>query len=221
MTPPLAEPADPAESRTRTDVAADAIRTRIVLGHLPPGAKLRVDALAADLSVSRIPVREAFRELLAEGLVETYPMRGAVVAAIRREDVEDGYRLLETVEVMAVERVASSPDSAAVAARMRTHLDRLSTADAPADHLRTHRAFHFEVFAALGDSLLRRTAHTLWHACERYIIASAQGPRLHEAHTEHTDLVRYIEAGDVTGATAMTRMHVSHGRESALRAFGP
>lgn len=218
MTAPVAPPA---EGRTLTDVAADAIRTRIVLGHLAPGSKLRVDALAAELSVSRVPVREAFRELLAEGLVETFPMRGAVVAGIRREDVDDGYRMLETVEVMAAERVVATGAAPALADRMRPHLAHLSTDLSPLDLLTTHRAFHFEVFAALGDGVLRRTAHTLWHTCERYIIASAQGPRLHEAHKEHTDLVHYLSASDVTGAVAMTRMHVAHGREAALRAFEP
>lgn len=207
---------------TLTDTAVDAIRTRIVLGRLVPGAKLRVDALAADLSVSRVPVREAFRELLAEGLVETFPMRGAVVAEIRRPDVDDGYRMLEMVEVMAAERLVATGQAPSTADRMRVHLDRLATARDPLDLLTTHRAFHFEVFEALGDGILRRTAHTLWHACERYINASAQGARMHQAHEEHTELVRYFAAGDATGAVAMTRMHVAHGREAALRAFpGP
>lgn len=206
---------------TLTDTAADEIRTRIVLGRLAPGAKLRVDALAADLAVSRVPVREALRELLAEGLVETFPMRGAVVAGIRREDVDDGYRMLETVEVMAAERVVAAGAAPALAARMRAHLDGLAGLSDPLSRLVTHRAFHFEVFDALGDGVLRRTAHTLWHTCERYIIASAQGPRLRQAHEEHTALVRYLSAADVTGAVAMTRMHVAHGRDAALLTQNP
>ena len=201
---------------TLTDTAVEEIRTRIVLGRLAPGAKLRVDALAADLSISRIPVREALRELLAEGLVETFPMRGAVVAEIRPEDVDDGYRMLETVEVMAAERVVATGAAPDTAARMRPHLGRMATAADPLALLEAHKSFHNEVFTALGDGLLRRTAHTLWHACERYILASAQGTRIKQAHEEHTDLLRYFAAADVTGAVAMTRMHVAHGREAAL-----
>ncbi|MEV5824616.1 GntR family transcriptional regulator [Spirillospora sp. NPDC052242] len=207
---------------TLTDFAADEIRKRIVLGWLPPGAKLRVDPLAAELDVSRVPVREAFRELLAEGLAEVYPRRGAVVSDIRRHDVEDGYRMLEEVEVMAAERVAATA-SAETAARMRPHLLRLKELAAdpdPLDHLLAHRAFHFEVFAALGPGMLRRTSQMLWHACERYINASARGDRLQQAYQEHAELVRFFEAGDTVGAVAMTRMHVAHGCQAALRGLG-
>ncbi|WP_262402018.1 GntR family transcriptional regulator [Actinomadura sp. CNU-125] len=215
-------PTGPGRDATLTDFAADEIRKRIVLGWLPPGTKLRVDPLAAELDVSRVPVREAFRELLAEGLAEVYPRRGAVVSDIRRHDVEDGYRMLEEVEVMAAERVAATA-SADTAERMRPHLLRLkelATDPDPLEHLLAHRAFHFEVFAALGPGMLRRTSQMLWHACERYINASARGDRLQQAYREHAELVRFFETGDTVGAVAMTRMHVAHGCQAALRGLG-
>ncbi|WP_207939412.1 GntR family transcriptional regulator [Actinomadura darangshiensis] len=220
------EPAGPGraagEHETLTDFAVDEIRKKIVLGWLPPGAKLRVDPLAKELAVSRVPVREAFRELLAEGLAEVYPRRGAVVSEIRRHDVEDGYRMLELMEVMAAERVAATA-SAETAERMRPHLLRLkelATDPDPLEHLLAHRAFHFEVFSALGPGMLQRTARMMWHASERHINTSARGERLHQAYHEHSELVRFFEEGDTVGAVAMTRMHVAHGCQAALRGLG-
>jgi len=208
--------------QTLTDFAVDEIRKKIVLGILAPGEKLRVDALVTELAVSRVPVREAFRELLAEGLVEIFPRRGAVVAEIRRDDVDDGYRTLELMEVMAAERLVAA-GSADTAERMRSHLHELEQLAADPDPLRfllTHRAFHFEVFDALGVGMLPRTARMLWHACERYISTSARGDRLTQAHQEHAELVRYLAAGDAIAAVATVRMHVAHGRQAALRGLG-
>ena len=207
---------------TTTDFAVEAIRRRIVLGQLLPGAKLRVDQLAHELNVSRVPVREAFRELLAEGLVEIYPRRGAVVAEIRKQDVHEGYRMLELMEVMAAERVITA-DPAGTAGRMRGHLDqldRLVDRPDPAANLDAHRAFHFEVFTALGPGLLQRTARMMWHTCERYINASTQGRRTEQAHREHVELMRCFAEADAIAAVALTRMHVAHGREAALRGLG-
>jgi DNA-binding GntR family transcriptional regulator len=103
---------------------------------------------SSPFDVSRVPVREAFRELLAEGLVNVCPRRGAVVSQIRRQDVEDGYRMLEVMEITAAERVATTaPEETAEC--MRPHLLRLkelSTHPDPLEYLLVHRAFHFEVF---------------------------------------------------------------------------
>ncbi|MDT0306459.1 GntR family transcriptional regulator [Streptomyces sp. DSM 44917] len=211
-----------ATQETMTDIAVEEIRKRIVLGRLPAGTKLRVDVLATELSMSRVPVREAFRELLAEGLTEIYPWKGAVVTEVRRQDVEEGYRMLEYLEAMAAERcAAAAPEE--TAARMRPHLERLEALSAEADperYLEAHRALHFEVFRALGPGLLQRTTRMIWHACERFINISAQGDRRQQAHREHAELVRCYEHGDVVGAVGLTRMHVAHGREAALRGFG-
>lgn len=195
-----------------------------MIGEIPAGSKIGVDFIAKELAVSRIPVREAFQELLAEGLVEMFRRRGAVVAAIERRDVEDGYRLLETMEVLAVERAAGTAP-VETAARMRIHLQPLSALlDTGRLHPLTlreeHRAFHFAVFDALDPGMLERNARSLWHACERFINASARGDRVEQAHREHTELVRHLEAGDMIGAVSVTQMHVRHGRDAALQGLG-
>lgn len=212
----------PSDHESLTDYAVDEIRKRIILGRYPAGMKLRVDALASELDVSRVPVREAFRELLAEGLAEIYPRRGAVVSHIRRQDVEDGYHMLEQLEVTAAERVAATAPTE-TAERMSPHLLRLKELSNdldPLEYLLVHRAFHFEVFKALGDGILQRTTRMLWHACERYINASAQGPRLEQSFHEHAELLRCLADGDAIGVVAMTRMHVAHGCQAALRGLG-
>nr|WP_242687087.1 MULTISPECIES: GntR family transcriptional regulator [unclassified Actinopolyspora] len=205
-------------AETRTDIVADQIRQRIVLGNYPPGTRLRVDTLVNELDVSRVPLREAFRELVAEGLVEMYPHRGAVVSPLHQQELEDCFRLLETLEVMAAER-AVRDDHLGVAEAMRTELDRLDALDPDGDRaerLRAHRAFHFAMFARLGEGTMQRHVRMLWHTCERYINLATTGQRNEQARNEHHQLVAHCAAGDASMVAAIVRVHVQHAKLAAI-----
>jgi DNA-binding GntR family transcriptional regulator len=75
--------------RTLATAALEEIRHRILNGDLAGGTKLGQDALAAEFGISRIPIREALLQLEAEGLVRIEPHKGAVVAEVRVEDIEE------------------------------------------------------------------------------------------------------------------------------------
>ena len=72
-----------------TSAVADKLRDQIIRGVIPEGAQLRQDAIANQFKVSRIPVREALRQLDAEGLITILPNRGAIVPALSPEDIEE------------------------------------------------------------------------------------------------------------------------------------
>ena len=76
-------------SMAARDWVFQVLRTAIIRGVLPGGMPLRQDEISAQLSVSHIPVREAFRQLDAQGLVRIYPNRGAVVTKLTREELEN------------------------------------------------------------------------------------------------------------------------------------
>src|SRR3954452_24316566 len=100
--PDHSPPADllllPVRRQTLTGMTADAIRERILLGHYPEGEPLRQDALGAELGVSRIPVREALRQLEAEGLVTYSPHRGAVVSHLSLKEIRELFELRALIE---------------------------------------------------------------------------------------------------------------------------
>jgi len=77
---------------------ADKLREKILNGELREGQQLRQDAIAAELRVSRIPVREALRQLEAEGLVTIIPHRGAVVSALSLEEIEELFEIRAVLE---------------------------------------------------------------------------------------------------------------------------
>ena len=72
-----------------TSAVAERLRDQIIRGEIQEGAQLRQDVMATQFQVSRIPVREALRQLDAEGLITIVPYRGAVVPELSPDDIEE------------------------------------------------------------------------------------------------------------------------------------
>ena len=92
-------------------VASD-LREAIVSGQLRPGDKISDARVAADMGVSRAPVREAIRRLAAQGLLREEPRRGAFVASLSRASLAEIYDCRRALEGMAARRVAEDPEAA-------------------------------------------------------------------------------------------------------------
>src|SRR5215467_7805988 len=81
-----------------TSAVADKLRDQIIRGEIVEGTQLRQDAIATQYRVSRIPVREALRQLDAEGLITIVPNRGAIVPVLAPEDVEELFTIRALLE---------------------------------------------------------------------------------------------------------------------------
>ncbi|NDZ78274.1 GntR family transcriptional regulator [Streptomyces sp. SID10853] len=207
---------------TITDFVTAQIRNRIVLGALGPGAKVPVYELADELGVSRVPLREAVRQLEAECLVDNLPRRGTVVRPLSAHDLQDAFVILQAIEPIAARRAAESDDGT-ISASMRRWLDEMQElADKRVPQvseamLHAHREFHFALFRAAGEGVLQRHLCMLWNTCERYVMNSLPN---HERQTaaarEHADLARCIQEGDPEGAAAVLRRHLEASLAGAL-----
>ena len=94
----------PIQRQTLAGMTLEAIRERILSGAYPEGEPLRQDAIAEELGVSRIPIREALRQLEAEGLVVFNPHRGAVVSTLSLGEIEELFDLRAEIELMLLGR---------------------------------------------------------------------------------------------------------------------
>ncbi len=96
------------------------LRERILSGELGPGTRVSEEALAAELGISRTPMREAVKQLASEGALEAVPRVGTIVRTPGRREVEELYELREALEGYAVERAAEriSPEEVAGLARL-------------------------------------------------------------------------------------------------------
>src|SRR4051812_17704538 len=113
-------PLAPITYRTLNDIVTDQLRDAILTGQFPPGMTLNQRDIAGQLSVSRMPVREAFRALELEGLIRGLPRRKAVVVTLQPEDIADIYDILATLEARAAEKAMPYHDELTIA-----HLRRL------------------------------------------------------------------------------------------------
>lgn len=105
----------PTKKTVLRDDVEERLRGAILQGHFRPGERLREEQLGAALGVSRGPVREALVELERQGLVVIYRNKGAVVAQLSREDLEELYTLRLAIEELAVRRTVQFVDEAALA----------------------------------------------------------------------------------------------------------
>lgn len=206
--------------KTLAAYVLEELRSRIILGELEAGSRLAVDQLSDELGSSRIPVREALRQLEAEGLVVSIPHRGVMVRGVHEQDIDDAYDLLEAAELLAVARAAKSVTPALLARLRRDSEEMLQLSATPtskAMHM-AHRSFHFAVFDQLGNGLLFRHIHMLWNSCERFVVAAMSDVHDNRLNVEqHMDYIPLLERQDAEGLADLTRRHLQESRSRAKR----
>jgi DNA-binding GntR family transcriptional regulator len=153
------------------EAVVDRIRDMIVGGQLKPGDRLRQDELAETLGVSTMPIREALRQLQAEGLVAFQPRRGAAVASLSVSEYEEIYRIREALEILACGWAAEDFDRIPID-HLRELLAKIEQAEAhPEDvYPRLHlvRRFFFTVYGACEKEHLLRLLSSLWDLSTQY-----------------------------------------------------
>jgi DNA-binding GntR family transcriptional regulator len=205
------EPAPRAERRTMTDRALEALREQILSGAFPEGAPLRQDALAAELGISRIPVREALRQLEAEGLVTFSPHCGAVVSTLSIEEMEELFEMRGLLESELL-RLAVPHLTPADHDRADAILDAYEAAFEQGDVAEwgaLNWRFHSTLLAAAGRPLTLGVLANLHDQSERYTrmqLALTHGEG--RATDEHRSIAAAARAGRPDEAAALLRGHV-------------
>ncbi|MGW4471870.1 GntR family transcriptional regulator [Nonomuraea sp. NPDC004354] len=202
---------------TTAHLAYETLKRRIVEVELRPGERLIERDLAAELRVSRIPLREALRRLAAEGLVVLVPGRGALVSPFTPDDVRDLFDVRESLEALAARLAAERADADGLA-RLRACMDRAREAIAGEDRAAIAAAnadFHHEVVAISGNALLADLMRPLDARLHRlFRLTSDRDPG--RQSQEHAELYAAIAAGDQEGAAACALRHVAGGRAESL-----
>ena len=187
------------------------LRERILDNSLLPGATLREEALAQDLSVSRVPVREALRRLAAEGLVTLVPRQGAIVSSLTIKQFLDAYRVREALEALAI-RLAVPHVTADDLAALETLQDEMSAAAAAGDaeaFFAANAAFH-ALFVTRSQNDDLQTIHgTLVDRMRRYLSPSTQlRGGMERSLLEHRAILDAVLAGDADAAARLVGDHI-------------
>lgn len=146
------------QARNLSDEVHGILRAAILTQDIPAGTRLYEAELASQLSVSRAPIREALRVLEHEGLVQSFPRRGAIVVAVPEDEIQTFYQLRADIESTAFARAAERITDAQLIELedCLAVLDRAYAAGDVDGVLEADLAFHSAVMTISGLTVLRR-----------------------------------------------------------------
>lgn len=188
-----------------------AVRERILSGVLPAGRPVRQDALAGELGVSKIPVREALARLERDGLLMSTPRKGFEVRPLTGAEAEEIFALrlkLEPAAAALGARAASQADRVAALAAFEALDAQMRRDAARASDL--NRAFHLALVRPAGQPLTTQLVERLHSMAERYVRAHLQPQgRPDRARREHAELLQLWTAARAEEVEARLAEHIA------------
>jgi DNA-binding GntR family transcriptional regulator len=201
-----------------SQVAAHAIRESIIEGRYPPGSRLRERDLSESLQMSRIPIREALRQLDVEGFVTTSPNRGAIVTQLTLRDIVELFDLRLSLEVLAARQAALAVARGRAGDKLQKIMVGALRATRSGDVVeirQNNTEIHAEIVAMAGNTLLATTMAPLLGRM-RWVFALTADRDPEVEYAEHRALCDAIYAGNPDLAGALALAHVEHGRAPSL-----
>lgn len=212
-------------SAAHTSLAEDAYGTlvrRIVEGELEPGRKLDIFEIAAELGVSRTPVKDAFNRLALEGLLTIHPRRGTFVSRVTADDVRQAFDVRLMMETWAVRRLAESKDEAVVEEMERqVHACEEALAERKFEYepfVAADLAFHNAIVEGGANPRLRRLYRSVFpHVQLMRVYRGRAREQADRSHRHHVEILRAVrDAGPNYAVDALTA-HITSSRDDVLR----
>lgn len=199
---------------------ADVLRERILRGEVKAGEQLRQHVIASELDVSRIPVREALRQLEAEGLVRIIHDHGAVVAALSGAEIIEMFEIRMVLESYLLRQAIPqlTDDDLDVAEEVLNSYEKALNQDSDvASWGELNWRFHATLYAGANRPKFLSIAQNIHHNADRYV-------RLHlllvhdimRAKQEHREILTLCRQRDVDAACRILEKHIlTSGRQLA------
>jgi DNA-binding GntR family transcriptional regulator len=208
--------------RSLHDELAARLRDMIVDGELKPAQKVPEAELCERFGVSRTPMREALKVLAAEGLINLLPNRGAVVAKITLQEIEELFPIMGALEALAGELACEKIDERTLAEILRLH-ETMVGHYKRGDWLRyskLNRSIHEAIFAAAGNVSLSAFYQQLIFRIHSIRFVAKKSPmRWREAVEEHKQMMAALEQRDGKKLAKIMVVHLQHKMESVNEAL--
>jgi len=206
-------PAPNAIPRTSlTSAVADRLREMIIRGEIQEGEQLRQDAIATDLQVSRIPVREALRQLEAEGLIKIVAHRGAVVSSLSSEEIEELFQIRAVLECEVLRLSIphlTDEDFARAESIMETFEKALWLEGDVSSWGRLNSEFHATLYSRAGRPQFMAIIRQINNNGDRYTRLQLYLTRAFErAKAEHRTILDFCRKRDVKAACDLMQQHI-------------
>jgi DNA-binding GntR family transcriptional regulator len=201
-------------------MVAEEIKEAIMTGVLQPGDKLVETSLTQSLGVSRTPLREAFRELAAEGYITVIPHKGAYVSALSEKEVLDIYAISSVLEGLATRLATQNLKEEENREELLRLFEELKTKNEKGDvdaYWAANRNFHQFIAEASDNQRLLNLIENLRRQILKTRVISLRYPRrVEDSMAEHEDILAAILDGEGQKAEALVIEHLEKQRQFVL-----
>ncbi|MBZ0300429.1 MAG: GntR family transcriptional regulator [Anaerolineae bacterium] len=205
--------------RSKNELVYASLRAAIIHGELAPGERLVIDELAGELGVSQIPIREALRQLEADGFVVSKPHVGATVTDIQASLVTEIFGLLEAMEIISGQAACTRLDETDLK-DLERHLRQMdSLLEDPDSWSAANVRFHQTICERAGTPLVQKMMDKALAHWDRlrshYQLKEVFAQRVAEAHQQHWEMLNAIRDRDCAAVERASRQH----NRAALAAY--
>lgn len=204
---------------TLREKIADAIRDDIIKGRLKAGQRVSEPELAARYGISRTPVREAFRQLAAEGFLHLTPRKGVRIAYLTEKDVTEFYELKSVLEGYAA-RIAAEKIQEKDLQKMEQLNEQIAKLHEHGDLkkiVKVHNEFHNIFLEASGNDQLQNTVSQLAGRFQRFTILLALAGKNMEAVFQHREIIDAFRKRDANLAERLVKANAFLGKELMIK----
>ena len=208
---PAADAGGPIAWRSLHETVTARLRDLIVEGHLPEGTRIIEKQLCEKLQVSRTPLREAFKVLAVEGLIEIQPNRGAIVSRIGAREARDMLTVISRMEALAGELACANATDAEIAGVRAMH-DRMMDLFAKRERMLyfgVNQSIHLEIVRIARNDVLRAMHAQLHARMKRIRFRGNDIPHNWAAAVaDHEKIIAALEARDGPRLGALLQRHL-------------
>lgn len=210
----------PLKRRRLVDEVTQTLRNAILNGRFLAGTRLRQADLAAQLAISRTPIREGLGRLQQEGLIELLPGGGVRVALLNLTEAVELYDLREVLDGLAA-RLAAHRAADGALGRIQKALGRMAQClerKDPNQWFGAHVAFHDEILQASGNKRLQGLSAVVRLSIRHFhpLLLKTEN-RLEDAYREHRGIYEAIAAHDAEAAERFARAHIANAKDIVLK----
>jgi len=195
------------------------LKERSIKGNLAQGSKLLEAKIAEQLGVSRTPIREAIRELAAEGFVKISPNQGVVIINISIEDIQEVLQIRSVLEGLAARLAASkiTKEKTKELESFNKNMEKFISKDDISNFIKESEKFHVLILDICGNNRLVQIRKNLDDQIHRYRSISLNIPgRPEYALKEHKEITKALKQGDSAKADELSKMHIENVLENIL-----
>lgn len=202
--------------------AVQQLRKLVLNGYFQPGQRIIEHVVCELLDTSRTTVREALRQLEAEGLVEIQPGKGPSVVVVTERDVRDLYELREVLETFALSLFAERASEADMAALEQAFvgLEEAQAQGAASAVLEAKQLFYDVLFAGAGNAEIESVAQRIhWRVARIRLKSLGQPGRIERGIEELRTVIGLLKAGKSKAALEAYAVHMERARAAAIEVF--